>query len=661
MKITKKEKEALLGLGIVNPEDIVTHYPFRYEVREQLPFNQWQKGDKVTFEGELVSIIRSTRFGKRSISRFELRLANNEIVTVSIYNRPWLSAIKSGNRIAIFGKYDGNHKVTASQYNTKPLSEQLGIIPIYHCKDGITVKKITELIKYYLDQIEITEIIPSSLRKKYKLLSRNAALKLIHFPQNNQQTQQAIRTLKYEQYLLFQIAVLTRKQQLATEQKGHAKTFSFDDVYTLFNQLSFSLASGQLRSINEILEELQSTSQMYRLLQGDVGSGKTLVAAAAIYASTISQKQAAFMVPTEILAKQQAKYFSDLFRPVNLNVKYLISAMNASDKKETLEQLKNGQIDLIVGTHALIQDSVEFNDLGLVITDEQHRFGVTQRNKLKEKGNQVDYLLMSATPIPRTLANIIYGDMDISTIDTLPTERKPIITTFLRQNTLATIIDDLLESIEEGNRCYIVCPAIEDTKNTTIRNVTDIYDALCVEINQKRMKSFKIGLLHGKLTSEDKENVMQEFKSGQIQILITTTVIEVGINVKEANTMIIYDAHRFGLSQLHQLRGRVGRGSKQGRCYLLSDSQDDLAIKRLDFLSKTTNGFEIAEYDLATRGPGDVLGVRQSGLPSFALGDIISDFNIVTTARNDAYQIISNNQDQENQLIIEKALKLYQQ
>lgn len=660
MKVTKKEQEALHALQVYNDVDMLSQYPFRYEQRELVPFENWNVEDKVVFEAQLISPIRTSRFGKRTISRFEVLLNQQISLKVTIYNRPWLASIKQGSMMTLFGKYDGNNRVTANQYNLQPLQEQLGIQPIYHLKEGITAKKFTALVKEALTTVQLDEIIPTHYRQKYRLLSRKQAYLWIHFPQTMEQVKQAIRTLKYEEFLLFQIIVLNRKQLLLEEGFGVPKQFSYDEVFGLVNQLPFSLTKGQFKSVIEILDDLQSERRMYRLLQGDVGSGKTLVAATAIYATFLSGKQSAFMVPTEILAKQQMQYFKEFFKHTDLKVDYLVSAMNSKVKKEVIEKLKSGGIDLIVGTHALIQDAIEFANLGLVITDEQHRFGVEQRNKLKEKGSKVDYLLMSATPIPRTLAGILFGDMEISTIDTVPLERKPIITHYVQQNSMISFLDTVLTEIEDGNRCYVVCPAIEDSKETAMRNVTDIYNALTEEIQKKRMKPFQIGLLHGKLSSEEKEIVMQEFKEGKIQILVTTTVIEVGINVKEANIMVIYDAHRFGLSQLHQLRGRVGRGSIQGVCYLLSDATDEAAINRLQFLATTTDGFEIAKYDLSVRGPGDVLGIRQSGLPSFVLGDFISDYNIVTTARGDAEEIIHNTDQLENRKVIEYALQKWQ-
>jgi ATP-dependent DNA helicase RecG len=387
---------------------------------------------------------------------------------------------------------------------------------------------------------------------------------------------------------------------------------------------------------------------MYRLLQGDVGSGKTLVAALGLYATFLSGKQGALLAPTEILAKQHYKSLKTLFRPTNVKIEVLYSALSTLKKKDLLDKLVNKEIDILVGTHAILQDNVVFNDLGMVVADEQHRFGVKQREKLREKGDKVDFLLMSATPIPRTLAMILYGDMDISTIETMPKGRKPVKTYLINENSFMSVIDEIEEKLALNEQIYIICAAIEESENFEARNTVDIYNNLKEYFDGR----YNVGLLHGKMKSEEKEDVMEEFSKNKIQILISTTVIEVGVNVVNATVMIIYDAHRYGLSQLHQLRGRIQRGNKEGICYLLTDSKDEESLNRLNVLLKSNNGFEISAEDLRLRGPGDILGTRQSGVPGFILGDIFKDTKIINQSRIDAKEIIENKDKPDNNRFI---------
>ena len=381
---------------------------------------------------------------------------------------------------------------------------------------------------------------------------------------------------------------------------------------------------------------------MYRLIQGDVGCGKTLVAAFGMYACCLSKHQCALLAPTEVLAKQHYHSLKELFRNQNINVEVLYSSLSTIKKKSILEDLKNGVIDCIIGTHSLIQDNVEFKNLGMVVTDEQQRFGVEQRKKLKEKGDKVDFLLMSATPIPRTLANTIYGDMDVSTIETMPANRKEVLTYLIKENSIRSIEDKIKKTINEHHQIYVICPAIEKNETMNTRNVYDIYTNL-----SKEFEGFcTVKMMHGKMSSEEKEDVIEQFQKQEIDILVSTTVIEVGVNIVNASMIIIYDANRFGLSQLHQLRGRVQRGSLQGECYLLTGSDDQSSIDRLNVLVECSDGFEISKQDLLLRGPGDILGTRQSGISGFILGNIYTDTKIIEQAKKDAIYIL-NSQDKK--------------
>jgi len=425
---------------------------------------------------------------------------------------------------------------------------------------------------------------------------------------------------------------------------AYRKIFNFDEVFRMANNLSFSLTLDQVKALNDILADLSKPSPMYRLIQGDVGCGKTIVAAMGLYANYLAGFQSAFMAPTEVLVKQQYAELKKIFKITKIKLGCLYSSLPNSQKTKLLMDLQNGNLDIVVGTHSLIQDNVVFKKLGMIVTDEQHRFGVAQRRKLSDKGNFTDFLVMSATPIPRTLTNVLYGDMDVSNIYALPKGRKPVITRFINQNSMISILDDILSLVDLQNRCYVVCPAIEDDNDLGVRNTTAIYNALKKELPNK----YKIGLLHGKKDSNKKDQVLNDFKSGLIDFLVTTTVVEVGVNIKEANIMVIYDANRFGLAQLHQLRGRIKRSSKQGYCYLLSDTKDELALKRMQVLVDSDDGFKISEEDLKLRGPGDIFGTRQSGLPTLVLGNVINDANIIRVAKEDAVEICQHPTNENN-------------
>lgn len=645
MNLSKTETAILNRLGYEQVVDILTHYPFRYEQLTATAPIDWQKDEKVIFAGPIVKAPYTYRKGKLSITRFEL-LYMNQVIKVVIFNRPWLSKLKLHDTITVIGKYQGNFNVSAINYNTLPLQQQTGIVPVYHLKENVDTKKFQQLLRkvydYYQDQLD--DIVPKQLQQRYHLLSHQEAIFKVHFPETTEDVKQATRTLKYEEFLFFQLQVLMRRHHFTTTQQKPKRQFNIDDVYRLANRMGYTLTSGQLTAIGEILTDIQSPTPMSRLLQGDVGSGKTLVAALAIAAMTLASKQSALMVPTEILAVQQFQVLKQLLKPLKASIACLYSGLPPYKKESILQGLKDGSIDIVVGTHALFQENVVYHDLGLVVTDEQHRFGVQQRANLLTKGNHVDFLLMSATPIPRTLASVIFGDLAVSTIDTLPVGRQPIKTQLILENSMQTILDQILQRMAEDNRCYVICPAIDESDITGLRHVTGVYEGLVKEINQKRNLQFKIGLLHGKLTSEEKERVMTDFANGKTQMLVSTTVIEVGVNVVEANQMVIYNANRFGLSQLHQLRGRIGRGQKQAYCYLLTSNLEADVIQRLNVIVQHTDGFKISEYDLKLRGPGDVLGVRQSGLPNLILGDFVKDFNIVKTAKEDALWILKQPQ-----------------
>lgn len=653
-KIPPKKIEILNQMNLYDAEDLLSYYPFRYEQLELKEYDHWQIKDKVVFEARVITYPKSIRFkGSRTMTKFQVE-NEDDVFDITLFNRPWINKMELGQVITIIGKYEGNRKVTAIQYNFRPLNEQLGIQPVYPLKYGLTQKNMQDVLRRCFDNSKSTieNDVPSKYRERYRLLDKKDAYAKIHFPENATDVSLAIRTLKYEEFLKFHLAIqLIRKQNEKVEHK-QGKNFNFDDVFVLANHLPFPLTKDQVKAVNDVLEDLQSDHVMYRLIQGEVGCGKTVVAALGMVACSYSKKQAALLAPTEILAKQHYLSLKDLLRSTDLKIEVLYSALPTIKKKEILENLKEGKIDILVGTHSLIQADVVFKDLGFVVADEQHRFGVEQRRKLLDKGDKVDFLLMSATPIPRTLANTLYGDMDVTTIETMPSGRKEVKTVLIEENSFRSVLSDVKEILQEGRQIYVVCSAIEESENFSARNVVDIYENL-----QKQFNGIAtVGILHGKMSSDEKEQVMQDFKKNKIQILVSTTVIEVGINVVNATCMIIYDAHRFGLSQLHQLRGRVQRGSHQGVCYLLTDSKEPESLERLNVLVKSNNGFEISFEDLRLRGPGDILGTRQSGLPAFLLGNLVEDTKIIETTRKDVQEILDESTNIENERLIKKVL-----
>lgn len=655
-KITPKKRACFEQMGIMNSDDLLSYYPFRYDQLECKPYSEWQVKDRIAIEANLITLPRSIRFkGNRTMTKFSVE-NEDDIFEIVIFNRPWVNKISVGQQVTIIGNYEGKQKITAIQYNTKPLHEQIGIQPVYPLKQGLTQKNIQESMHRCFESVkdDMGEDVPTVFRTRYRLLAKKDALRRIHFPKSNEEVAQAIRTLKYAEFLKFHLAIQLIRKQNSNVAAKEGKRFDFDEVFRLANHLPFPLTKDQVQAVHEILEDLQSSKIMYRLVQGDVGCGKTVVAGLAMFACNLANKQAALLAPTEILAKQHYQSLKELLRPTKLRIEVLYSALPSAIKKDVLERLKNGEIDILVGTHSLIQPDVQFKDLGFVVADEQHRFGVEQRRKLIEKGDKVDFLLMTATPIPRTLANTLYGDMDITTIETMPVGRKEVKTTLIEENSFRQVLPDVIAKIEEGRQVYVVCSAIEESEGLSVRNVVSIYEQLS--------KAFKgiaqVGVLHGKMSSEEKTEMMRQFDNNEVQILVSTTVIEVGVNVVNATVMIIYDAHRFGLSQLHQLRGRVQRGSEQGICYLLTDSKDANSLERLRVLVNTNNGFEISAQDLRLRGPGDILGTRQSGLPAFLLGNLVEDTKIIETTKKDCIEILEQPNDPENAELIQQVVQL---
>lgn len=637
LKITSRRYGLLVKQGIKSVEDVLRMYPIRYDSVDIKPFDQWQPKESIWFEGLISSkpsVIRLS--GNRSMTRFQV-ISWDEEITVTLFNRPWTNIFSFGKKITIYGQYQGHGQVTGINFNFKDLKGQVGMRPVYSLTKEMKQSDMQAIMKAALSLCDkLPEIVPLWLRQKYRLLEKKQALAWIHFPQNENQLHQAIRTLKYEEFLLFQCVMQAMRKDTIQEAKKMPRVFDDETIEEWIQTLPYSLTADQDQTLHTLLKKMHSDQLLFELVQGDVGCGKTVVAAGCLLAARLSKKQAAMLAPTEILARQHAKTLEDM----GISVTLYVASLPAKEKKRILSGLKNKEIDLVVGTHALFQEQVEMNDLGLVIVDEQQRFGVMQRRALLEKGKNVDFIMMSATPIPRTYAHFLFGDMTIHNIKTMPADRLPVITKYVQTTSMGPVLKDVLHEISLGAQCYVVCPAIEQGQQT-LRNVLSVYEGMKETFKDKLV----VGLLHGKMKSEEKEQIMNDFANKKIDILVSTTVIEVGIDVKNATVMVIYDAHRFGLSTLHQLRGRVGRFSRQGYCFLLSPSKEPAAIERLKKCEELRDGFSITQYDLQLRGPGDILGTRQSGLPSFILGDFEKDQAMMEACIGDARELLEKQKD----------------
>ena len=638
LRITKPRLELLESMGIVDVEDLLCHYPYRYEfLLKQMPSLE---DERIICDGMIVSNTKiAYRRGLQSKMVFDVKI-DDIVYHASIFNRHFMQAkLKAGQVVTIIGKLSNLTSIVCSDLKLGALSDHPTITPIYSVKEGLTSKSMHGYIKKAFEKTEgeIENFIPQTYLEKYRLVSLKEAYRGIHFPESKEDIKHALRHLKYEEFLKFQL-MMTYMHSHNHQISGLIKDFSRLEVKNFISSLPFELTEDQSKCCDEILEDLSGQHLMNRLVQGDVGSGKTVVAVIAMYANFLAGYQSALMAPTEILAKQHYRNLCKYFKNEEIKVELLIGSMTQKEKEEVQYRLATGQIDMIVGTHALIQKNVNFSNLGLVIADEQHRFGVKQRESLKQKGNRVDMLVMSATPIPRTLAITLFGDMDVSTIKTMPSGRKIVQTKFHKGKSMKPILGFLKDYLSTGQQCYVVCPLVEESEELDARDAQSIYEAMKSYFKGK----YEVGLLHGRMKDDQKEEVMNAFMRNEIQILVSTTVIEVGVDVANANMMVIYNADRFGLSQLHQLRGRVGRGDKQGYCFLLSASDKEPTIERIRFLETSHDGFEISEFDLKLRGPGEVLGEKQSGLPTFVIANLYEDYSILEASRKDAMEIMSH-------------------
>ena len=627
--IGPKTSKILNKLDIYTIEDLVTYYPFRYDILKRTDMSKVMDGDKVILDGYLEEDAKLFRYGRNDRMTFRFFSSNN-IYNVTIFNRGFLkSKLLVGTNITIIGKYDKKfNSIVASDLHFGLLPNKTEIVPIYHITPGITSKQLNEYVNMALPFVNyIDSYIPDYLEEKYNFDAKINAIKELHNPTSTNNFKLALSRLKFEELFIFMMKMTYLKNSRKAKD-GLMRNIDYKEVEDFINNLPFTLTIDQLSSVKDIYNDLISQSRMNRLLQGDVGSGKTVISFIALYINYLSGYQGALMAPTEILANQHLINIQKIFKDYDIKLKLLTGKMKSSEKKKINEELKNGNIDILIGTHALFQDDIVYKNLGLVITDEQHRFGVNQRQSLKNKGITPDILYMSATPIPRTYALTIYGDMDVSSIKTMPSGRKKVITNLYKEENIKDVLEAMYKELLSGHQIYVVAPLIEESDKSDMENTS----ALEEKMNKAFGKKYTTGVLHGKMTSLEKDKVMEDFKNNKIQILVSTTVIEVGVDVKNATMIVIFDAYRFGLSALHQLRGRVGRNDFQSYCLLISDKES----KRLEVLTKTSDGFVVAEEDFKLRGSGDLFGQRQSGDMNFKLANIKNDFYILLKAKEEA-------------------------
>ena len=634
--------KALQDLDIITIEDLIMTFPYRHEDFRLKNLAETAHNERVTVEGRVESEPSLLFLGKNK-SRMQVRiLAGQHLIKAVFFNQGYLKdKIIPGSIVTVSGKWDrGRQVINVSTFSIGPKTDLQDFEPVYSLKGSINQKTFRKFMRQALDQMKesLVDPLPASIRVPYRLPGISDALEGIHFPQNAEHSKDARRRFVYEELLVFQLKMQAIKKVRKEQNVGNGIAFHNDLVKKLIETLPYELTNAQKRVVNEICRDLRESHRMNRLLQGDVGSGKTIVAAICLYAVITAGYQGALMAPTEILAEQHASSLDEWLAPIGVRIALLTGSTKAKARRAVLENLEAGTIDLLIGTHALIQPDVAFKKLGLVITDEQHRFGVEQRRVLKDKGENPDVLFMTATPIPRTLAITAFGEMDVSIIDEMPAGRKKIETHWMKPDQLHKLIARLKNELATGRQAYIICPLIEESEKLDVQNAVDVYNMMAEELKGNS----SVGLMHGRLHSDEKEQVMRDFSEGNIQVLVSTTVVEVGVNVPNATFMIIFDAERFGLAQLHQLRGRVGRGEYQSYCILLADPKSEEGKERMISMTETNDGFILAEKDLELRGPGDFFGKKQSGLPEFKVADLVHDYRALNTAKVDAERLLSS-------------------
>lgn len=633
----------LKKLGIFNLKDLITYFPREHEDRGKTKnISELIDGEEALVCAFPIGRINEVRIRKNLVICKLIVRDETGTMQITWYNQPYLKNIfKPNMRYKFYGKVSKKYNSFEMQspvYEPEDSKKSTGkIIPLYPLTYGITQNTIRKIIESGLSEIEgkLDETLPEYILDKYKFMDYNSAIQKIHFPENFEDFNKAKKRLAFEELFSMQLALLSLKNKYEIKKPGieFNKEAKMSDV---IDNLPFKLTKAQLRVLEEIDNDMESTKPMNRLLQGDVGSGKTVVALISAYKAVKSGYQAVIMAPTAILASQHLESFDEILSSFGIRCELLISGISKKKKEEILLKLEAGEIDILIGTHAVLEENVCFKKLGLVVTDEQHRFGVRQRSVIVEKGKNPDVLVMTATPIPRTLALILYGDLDISIIDELPPNRKIIETYAVTKGMEQRVNNFIAKNINEGRQCYIVCPLVEENEEINAKSVMEIYETYKNQI----FPNYRVEYLHGKMRPKEKDAIMDEFKNGNIDILISTTVIEVGVNVPNSNIMIIENAERFGLAQLHQLRGRVGRGEYQSYCILKYQGNSGIIRERMKVISSTNDGFIISEKDLELRGSGEFFGTRQHGIPEFKVANLFEDIDLLKQAQSVAIQII---------------------
>lgn len=638
--VGRETADVLAELGIQTINDLLWTFPYRHEDFRLKDLTETPHNEKVTVEARIESEPIVQFLGKNK-SRITVKaLVGRHLIKLVFFNQNYLKGkLVPEAIVTVSGKWDrGRQVINVSNIKFGPKSDNADFEPVYSVKGNMHQTKFRKLMRQALDVSagEVEETLPSHLLSKYHLAPIIQALEGVHFPVDANHSKQARRRFVYEELLQFQLRIQALRKVHKENERGIAIHYDLKKLKEFISTIPFELTAAQKRVVNEICKDLKEPIRMNRLLQGDVGSGKTVVAAIGLYAAVTAGYQGALMAPTEILAEQHAASLSQLLEPMGIRLALLSGSTKTKARRLLLEQLQNGEIDILIGTHALIQPDVIFHNLGFVITDEQHRFGVEQRRVLRDKGVNPDVLFMTATPIPRTLAITAFGEMDVSIIDELPSGRKQIETHWLKKEQLHSVISKMEMELRQGRQAYVICPLIEESEKIDAQNAEEVFSQLSTVFRGK----YKVDLMHGRLHSEEKDRVMREFTEGKVDVLVSTTVVEVGVNVPNASFMVIYDADRFGLSQLHQLRGRVGRGQFQSYCVLLADPKTDEGTERMMSMTEINDGFRLAEKDLELRGPGDFFGKKQSGLPDFKMADLVHDYRTLEVARQDAAVII---------------------
>ena len=628
----------LSKLNLYTVNDLLFYYPYRYNFIKIVPLLEAYDNVVVTIKG-IVDTEPHISYINRHLNKMVFRInTDGYLVNVVIFNRSFYkNNLKIGRMVNLIGKYDRQRNMFTANDIKFEIINDFKIEPVYHLVKGLKSKGLSKLINECFNMnVEVDDYIPEYIRQKYEFIDKLKAAYYIHFPPNVATLKKAKLRAIYEELFVFMFKMNYLKYQYELDNTGLSRNVLKTKVDEFINTLPFQLTIDQQKAVSDIYNDLLSPKRMNRLILGDVGSGKTCVASIGMYINYLSGYQSALMAPTEILARQHYESVTAMFKDTPLKIALLVGSMKKSEKNKVYEALQDGQIDILIGTHALISNDVKFANLGLVITDEQHRFGVNQRSNLQNKGIKCDVLYLSATPIPRTYALTIYGDMDTSIIKSKPNGRKDIITKTIKEKDLKVVLQHMVDEIKQGHQIYVVAPLIEDEEgNSNLNDVAKLKEKFDMAFNHK----IKVEILHGKMKNSDKDTIMEEYKKGSIKVLISTTVIEVGVDVKNSTMMVIFNAERFGLATLHQLRGRVGRNDVQSYCYLISN----LDVDRLKVMEESNDGFYISEKDFELRGEGDLFGTRQSGDMVFKLADIRRDFKILVQCKKDANEFIKNN------------------